>query len=187
VNNLALRRAHDRLGALEPAVDRLCEPGPMDVNAQTVSVVAAAIVVRGRVLAARRSRPADVAGGWELPGGKLLAGETPADGVVREVEEELGCTVAYVRPFGATVPVKPGYSLTAHLVELTAGEPTPYEHDALRWLSADDLDDVAWLPADRPFLGELRDLLTTAATESASRRRVPLTSQAASSRSSARA
>jgi mutator protein MutT len=125
-----------------------------------VQVAAAAIVVDGRVLAARRARPADVRGGWELPGGKIDPGETAADAVGREVSEELGCEVGYVRPLDGTTPIKPGYELTAHLVELSVGEPVPHEHDALRWLAAEDLDDVAWLPADRPFLDQLRAILS---------------------------
>ena len=43
--------------------------------------------------------------------------------------------------------------------ELVAGDPTPHEHDALRWLGPEELDDVAWLAPDLPFLTELRDLL----------------------------
>ncbi len=42
---------------------------------------------------------------------------------------------------------------------LVSGEPRPHEHDAIRWLGPEDLDDVDWLPADRPFLPELRELL----------------------------
>jgi 8-oxo-dGTP diphosphatase len=124
-----------------------------------VDVVGAAIVCDGRVLAARRGGPADVRGGWELPGGKVDAGESPAEAVVREVREELGCDVVSLRPLAGTADVKPGYTLRAHLVELRSGEPIPHEHDALRWLAAEDLDDVAWLPADQPFLPELRALL----------------------------
>ncbi len=63
-----------------------------------IEVVAAALVDHGRVLAARRVRPADVAGGWELPGGKIDVGESAAEAVVRELREELGCTVEVVRP-----------------------------------------------------------------------------------------
>jgi 8-oxo-dGTP diphosphatase len=126
---------------------------------QVVQVAAAAIVVHGRVLSARRAAPADVRGGWELPGGKVDPGETPADAVAREVREELGCEVVHVRPLSGTAPIKPGYELTAHLVGLAAGEPVAHEHDALRWLSAEELDEVSWLPADRPFLDELRAVL----------------------------
>ncbi len=127
----------------------------------TREVAAAAIVRHGRVLAARRIRPLDVAGGWELPGGKVDPGESVGDAVCREVREELGCDVALVSSLGGRVPIKTGYELTVHRVRLVAGEPVPRaeEHDAVRWLGPEDLDEVAWLPADRPFLPELRGLL----------------------------
>jgi mutator protein MutT len=111
------------------------------------------------VLAARRTHPADVAGGWELPGGKVDPGETVEQAVVREVREELGCSVRLIESLPGRAPIKPGYELTAHVVELIDGEPIPTEHDAVRWLAADDLDDVAWLPSDRPFLPFLRERL----------------------------
>jgi mutator protein MutT len=123
------------------------------------TVVGAALVEHGRVLAARRVGPADVAGGWELPGGKVDAGETSAEAVVRELREELGCTAEARGPVGARSAIKPGYELVVERVRLVSGEPVPHEHDAVRWLGPEDLDDVDWLPADRPFLDELRALL----------------------------
>lgn len=124
-----------------------------------LEVASAAIVRDGRVLAARRVRPADVAGGWELPGGKVDAGESTADAVVREVREELGCEVAVESTLGGRAPIKPGYELTVSVARLVAGEPIPHEHDAVRWLAPEELDDVRWLPSDRPFLPELHTLL----------------------------
>ena len=125
----------------------------------TVEVVAAAIVRDGRVLAARRTRPADVAGGWELPGGKALAGETAEQTVAREVLEELGCLVEVGPRLSGRASIKPGYELTAHLATLVDGEPVPSEHDAVRWLGPEELGDVEWLPADRPFVAQLPPLL----------------------------
>lgn len=125
----------------------------------SIEVTAAAIVSNGRVLAARRTHPADVAGGWELPGGKVDPGESVADAVRREVQEELGCEVSYGFALAGRTAIKPGYELTAHVVSLVAGEPVPHEHDAVRWLGPEELDDVGWLPSDRPFLTELRELL----------------------------
>ena len=127
----------------------------------TIEVAGAAVVRDGRVLAARRVCPAEVSGGWELPGGKVDVGETAAEAVVREVREELSCTVEVVGSLPGRAPVKPGYELTVQLARLVDGEPMPHEHDALRWLGPEDLADVAWLPSDRPFLPALRGVLLT--------------------------
>jgi mutator protein MutT len=123
------------------------------------TVVGAALVLHGRVLAARRVGPEDVAGGWELPGGKVDPGETAAEAVVRELREELGCTVEALGPLGGRAAIKPGYELVVERVRLVDGEPVPHEHDAVRWLGPEDLDDVRWLPADQPFLPELKNVL----------------------------
>ncbi len=125
-------------------------------------VVGAALIHDGRVLAARRSAPSDVAGGWEFPGGKVEPGESDSEAVVRECQEELGVTVVAGRRIGEDVPLKPGYVLRVLAAGLVdgAGEPRPLEdHDALRWLGPDELDDVAWLDADKPFLPAVRELL----------------------------
>jgi 8-oxo-dGTP diphosphatase len=122
-------------------------------------VAGAAIVSNGRVLAARRSEPASLAGRWEFPGGKAEHGETLAQACVREIREELGCEIRIVGELAATVPVSQGYVLRVAVARLVGGEPLPLEHDAIRWLSADELGEVDWLPADLPFLPEVRALL----------------------------
>jgi 8-oxo-dGTP diphosphatase len=122
-------------------------------------VAGAAIVSNGRVLAARRSGPASLAGRWEFPGGKAEHGETLAQACVREIREELGCEIRIVGELAATVPVSQGYVLRVAVARLVGGEPLPLEHDAIRWLSADELGEVDWLPADLPFLPEVRALL----------------------------
>lgn len=126
-----------------------------------IEVAGAAIVRSGRVLAARRVYPTDVAGGWELPGGKIDGGETAAEAVVREIREELSCEVEVTGSLGGRVPIKPGYELSVHLARLGGDDPEPigHEHDAVRWLGPEDFDSVAWLEADRAFLPELRALL----------------------------
>jgi 8-oxo-dGTP diphosphatase len=122
-------------------------------------VVGVALLREGRVLAARRTHPAEVAGGWELPGGKADPGEEPGAAAVREIAEELGCTVVVTGWLAPTVPISHSLELRACTAELVAGEPLPHEHDAVRWLGADELDEVAWLPADVPFVTELREVL----------------------------
>jgi 8-oxo-dGTP diphosphatase len=108
-----------------------------------------------RVLAARRTRPADAAGGWELPGGKCEPEEGLADAAVREVAEELGCRIRVTGRLVGEQPIAPGLTLEVVTAELVEGDAVPTEHDAVRWLRADELDQVRWLPADVPFLAEL--------------------------------
>ncbi|MBK8460016.1 MAG: (deoxy)nucleoside triphosphate pyrophosphohydrolase [Micropruina sp.] len=127
-------------------------------------VVGAAIVRQGRVLAARRTYPPAVAGRWEFPGGKQAPGETPEQSLIREVSEELATTIAVVGwlpgEVALTSPDTPAANghlvLRIGLARLTGPEPQPTEHDALRWLCPDELDDVDWLEPDRPFLSALR-------------------------------
>ena len=122
-------------------------------------MVGAAIVRDGRVLAARRTAPASAAGRWEFPGGKVEPGESDAAALVREIDEELGVEIAVDGWLSGEQPVGEAYLLRVALATLVSGEPTPTEHDRVRWLGADELDEVAWLAADRPFLSELSVLL----------------------------
>jgi 8-oxo-dGTP diphosphatase len=126
-------------------------------------VVGAAIVRGGRVLAARRTAPASAAGRWEFPGGKVEPGETDDASLVREVAEELGVQVVVDRWLAGEQPVGERYLLRVALATLVGGVPVPTEHDAVRWLGADELEEVDWLDADRPFLDELSALLPTLA------------------------
>jgi len=122
-------------------------------------VVGAAIVRDGRVLAARRTAPASAAGRWEFPGGKVEPGESDAESLVREVEEELGVRITVARWLEGAEEIGERYVLRVAVASLDHGEPVPTEHDEVRWLSADHLDDVDWLDGDRPFLTELSGLL----------------------------
>jgi 8-oxo-dGTP diphosphatase len=120
-------------------------------------VIGAAIVHEGRVLAARRTRPPEVAGGWELPGGKVEPGEEPEAAVVREVAEELGCRIAVAGWLRGEEAVGHGHRLQVVRATLAEGEPVPREdeHDMVRWLGPDELDLVRWLAPDLPFLAQV--------------------------------
>jgi 8-oxo-dGTP diphosphatase len=124
-------------------------------------IVAAVIVIGGRVLACERSAPPEVAGRWEFPGGKVEAGESDAQALVRECAEELGVRVEVGARVGPDVPLAHGRAvLRVFAVTLLDGDvPRAIEHTAMRWLGADELDSVAWLPADRPIVAELPALL----------------------------
>lgn len=123
-----------------------------------------AVIEDGRVLAARRSAPAELAGGWELPGGKVEPGEDVSAAAIREIGEELGCVVVVTGTLSGAVPVTESLELVAVTASLTSGDPVPTEHDAIRWLAADQLDEVAWLDADLPFVAQLEPLLRSEET-----------------------
>jgi 8-oxo-dGTP diphosphatase len=124
-----------------------------------VGVVGAAIVRDGRLLAARRTAPPELAGRWELPGGKVEPGESRDSALCREVAEELGCAIVVTRWLAPSVPIDGARVLTVALARITRGEPQPVEHDTVRWLDATELESVDWLPADRPFLTAIRAAL----------------------------
>ncbi|MEU6346749.1 (deoxy)nucleoside triphosphate pyrophosphohydrolase [Streptomyces sp. NPDC046977] len=114
-------------------------------------VVGAALLDDGRLLAARRTAPPELAGRWELPGGKTEAGETVRDALVRELREELGIEAEPLERVPGEWPLKPGYVLHVWTARILAGEPRPLQdHDELRWLAADRVDEVDWLDQDRP-------------------------------------
>lgn len=115
-----------------------------------------------RVLAARRSAPPALAGGWEFPGGKVEPGETPQDAAVRETLEELGVRVRLGGRVGGAWPLGERAEMLLWWAVTLPGEPEPspvQDHDALRWLTAADLHDVPWLVNDLPVVSHLSGLL----------------------------
>ena len=118
-------------------------------------VVGAAIISDGRLLSAQRAEPPHMAGGWELPGGKVDPGESDEDALVRECHEELAVKIRLRRRVGADWRLSERSVLRVWTAEVLEGEPRALEHLALRWLSPDELYDVAWLPGDLPVIDVL--------------------------------
>jgi 8-oxo-dGTP diphosphatase len=121
-------------------------------------VVAAAVICDATLLIAQRLRPPELAGRWELPGGKVAPGETEPAALARELAEELGLRagdVAVGDRLGADIVLNETTTLRAYRVRLLRGEPHPHDHQALRWVTAAELHDVDWVPADRAWLSEL--------------------------------
>jgi 8-oxo-dGTP diphosphatase len=119
-------------------------------------VVGAAIVVDGRVLAARRLRPA---GGWEFAGGKIEPGETPEAALVRELKEEvdLDVTEAALHPLTFASHAYDDFHLLMPLyaVRRWAGAAKPLAHDALDWAHPSALARYPMPPADAPLIAYL--------------------------------
>lgn len=128
-----------------------------------IDVVAGAILDdEGRLLAARRTEPPELAGGWELPGGKVEPGEDDESALTRELLEELGVDVeigvALAGPLAGGWPMGERYLLRVYRVRIVRGSPEPLEdHDELRWLDPGQWWDVPWLAVDMPVVRLLEE------------------------------
>lgn len=122
-----------------------------------IEVVAAVIRNGDRIFATERGY-GDWKDWWEFPGGKMEAGETPEDALVREIREELSAEIT-VDKFLHTVEWDyPAFHLTLHcfLCSLRSEALHLNEHEAARWLAMDELESVQWLPADYDLLPIIR-------------------------------
>lgn len=122
-------------------------------------VVAGALIVHGKLLVAQRNRPPELAGLWELPGGKVADGESEVDALARELREELGVDVRVGEKFGADVALSAELILRAYRVVQVGGQLHPHDHRALRWVTRDELVELAWVPADTAWLPDLLAVL----------------------------
>lgn len=116
---------------------------------KTVDVVAA-VIKRGDAVLATQRGYGDLKGGWEFPGGKVEAGETPEQALVREIHEELKATIE-VDSYLTTVEYDyPNFhlSMRCYVCHVAQGQLELLEHSAAKWLTAAELDSVDWLPAD---------------------------------------
>lgn len=123
-----------------------------------LEVVAAVIYDdEGRIFATQRGYGA-MKDGWEFPGGKMEAGETPESALCREIREELDVKIS-ITGFIETVEWDyPDFHLTMHCFwcHVVSGELTLKEHENARWLNRENLDSVDWLPADRYLVERIK-------------------------------
>ena len=127
---------------------------------KTVKVVAAIIIHDQKIFATQRGY-GEFKDGWEFPGGKIEQGETSQEALVREIKEELDTEIE-VKDFLKTVEYDyPNFhlSMDCFFCTIKSGELVLKEHEAARWLTADTLDSVDWLPADRGLIKAIKDYI----------------------------
>lgn len=128
---------------------------------KTIRVVAAVIKSvneKGEpiILATQRGY-GDLKGGWEFPGGKIEPGETPQAAIKREIMEELAAEIAVDKWIDTIEYDYPTFhlSMDCFWCEIVNGDLVLKEHEAARWLTREQLDDVAWLPADITIIDKI--------------------------------
>ena len=133
---------------------------------KTVKVVAAIIKAVNEngetIIFATQRGYGDFKGGWEFPGGKIESGETPQEALKREIIEELDTEVS-VRELMDTVEYDyPQFhlSMDCFWCQIVRGNLVLKEHEAARWLTKDELNNVEWLPADITLIEKIRNLLS---------------------------
>ena len=125
-----------------------------------VRVAAGLVFDGGRLLITQRPAEKHLGGLWEFPGGKLDTGESYPDCLRRELREELGIEVAVGPMLAAIEHAYPEKTVRIHFYRcaLTSGVPTAIECADLEWITADQLDQFVFPPADAALLGELKSL-----------------------------
>ena len=127
---------------------------------KTINVVAAVIFKGGRVFASQRGYGA-FKDGWEFPGGKVEAGESPEEALRREIREELETEIRVGELIDTIEYDYPDFhlSMRCYACEIISGNLHLIEHEAARWLSAGQLYSVDWLPADISLIPKITRLL----------------------------
>ena len=133
---------------------------------KTVKVVAAIIKAVNEngetIIFATQRGYGDFKGGWEFPGGKIESGETPQEALKREIIEELDTEVSVGELMDTVEYDYPQFhlSMDCFWCQIVRGNLVLKEHEAARWLTKDELNNVEWLPADITLIVKIRNLLS---------------------------
>ena len=131
---------------------------------KTIKVVAAVICdnmkEKNKIFATARGY-GELKGGWEFPGGKIEAGETPQEALKREIMEELDTEVVVGDLIDTIEYDYPSFhlSMDCFWCRVINGNLVLKEHEAAQWLTKERLDDVDWLPADITLIDKIKDKL----------------------------
>jgi 8-oxo-dGTP diphosphatase len=136
--------------------------GMSGIKRDIILVVAVALMDRdGRILLAQRPEGKKMAGLWEFPGGKVEAGETPEQALIRELQEELGVDTraSCLAPIGFASHAYEDFHLLMplYICRVWRGTPVPKEGQSLAWVRPNRLQDYPMPPADIPLISQLRE------------------------------
>lgn len=132
---------------------------------KTIRVVAAVIRAKNQdgnpMIFATQRGYGDLKDGWEFPGGKIEAGETPQEALQREIQEELDTKITVGELIDTIEYQYPTFhlSMDCYWCEIITGDLVLKEHEAAKWLTREQLGDVDWLPADMKLIGKLQEQL----------------------------
>ena len=158
---------------LAPRLSDALVVGDEGVRDDTVLVSAAVLIENGRVLVTQRKVGTHLQGAWELPGGKVLPGEDPRDGLRRELEEELGIDVVVGEVVDVTFHRYEDARKAVLLLFFEAARtpssapPRPLDVAAFEWAAPEKLDPSRFPPADAGVLKKVRALLASSPRSSA--------------------
>lgn len=127
---------------------------------KSIRVVAAVLIQGGRLFATQRGY-GEWKDWWELPGGKVEPGEQPEAALQREIREELATEIEVGELLTTVEHDYPQFHLTMHCYActVTQGQLSLLEHEDARWLAADELDSVKWLPADIGVISLIKEII----------------------------
>lgn len=131
---------------------------------KTIRVVAAVICdsieTKSKIFATARGY-GELKGGWEFPGGKVEPGETPQQALKREIMEELNTEIEVCELIDTIEYDYPTFhlSMDCFWAKVSVGELELKEAEAAKWLTKDELDSVAWLPADITLIGKIKECM----------------------------
>lgn len=123
--------------------------------------VAAAVIRKDDKIFATQRGYGEFKDGWEFPGGKIEAGETPEQALTREIREELNTEIRVGERIGTVEYDYPKFhlSMDCFWCEIVQGMLELKEHEAAKWLTKDTLHSVEWLPADAEVIEKIREML----------------------------